>query len=127
MEERVTGRRSLWVIEDDESIAQCLRMLLEDEGYAVEVAGTLREARLLQSAPELVLLDFLLPDGNGIAFLPELSQRHPSARVLLLTALDRVGESRFPHHVHYLAKPFHNRELLAAVRSQLASPLNQPS
>ncbi len=112
-------RANLWVVEDDDSIALCLKILLEDHGYDVSVAGSLADARRLSIAPDLVLLDFLLPDGNGIAFLPELAGRFPQLHVILLTAQDRVGESRFPNHVAYLPKPFHNKELLGLVEREL--------
>lgn len=109
----------LWIVEDDESIALCLKMILEDHGYRVAVAHTLQAARRLEGRPALVLLDFLLPDGNGVAFLPELEQRFAGTQVILLTALDRVGSSRFPNHVEYLPKPFHNRELLTMIERKL--------
>ena len=111
---------TIWVIEDDESIAQCLTLLLESAEYRVRTAGSLGEARALSGVPNLVLLDFLLPDGNGVAFLPELSERFPGTRVILLTAQDRVGTSRFPAHVTYQSKPFHNHQLLELIRSELA-------
>ena len=110
---------TLWVIEDDEPIARCLQMLLQESGYAVSIATSLASARGLPSTPDLVLLDYLLPDGNGIMFLPELAKSHPGVPVILLTALDRVGSSQFPRHVAYLPKPFRNRDLLALVDSQL--------
>ena len=115
----MSSKASLWVVEDDESIALCLKMILEDHGYGVQVAHTLESARAFETRPDLVLLDFLLPDGNGIAFLPELEERFPGVQVILLTALDRVGSSRFPNHVEYLPKPFHNRELLTMIRRKL--------
>jgi DNA-binding response OmpR family regulator len=111
----------VWVVEDDEPIARCLQMLLQDEGYSVDVASTLDDARALTSKPELVLLDYLLPDGNGIAYLPELAGRHPGVPVILLTALERVGKSSFPNHVTYLAKPFRNRDLIELVNSHFAA------
>jgi DNA-binding response OmpR family regulator len=115
------GMRRVWVIEDDEPIARCLEMLLRESGYVVEVAGSLATARALGPEPDLVLLDYLLPDGNGITFLPELARAHPGVPVILLTALERVGASAFPAHVTFLSKPFRNRDLLALVDAKFRS------
>ena len=119
----MTTAKRLWVIEDDETISQCLCLILSENGYGVAPAKSLAEARCLEQKPDLVLLDFLLPDGNGIAFLPELAVRHPGVPVILLTAQERVGMSRFPHHVAYLAKPFRNKELFALIQSQLSKSM----
>ncbi len=103
-------------------------MLLQEAGYRVDIAPSLSDARSLQSIPDLVLLDYLLPDGNGVAFLPELGRRFPNVPVILLTARERVGLSSFPNHVTYLPKPFRNRDLLEVVRSQFTNkkvPLEQ--
>lgn len=121
------GPALLWIIEDDEPIARCLQMLLQDSGYEVVMAGSLAMAREISAPPNLVLLDYLLPDGNGIAFLPELDRRHPGVPIILLTALERVGASVFPTHVTYLPKPFRNRDLLALVHNQLQPPTSAAS
>lgn len=113
-----TPARTVWVVEDDEPIARCLEMLLQDSGYGVELAGSLAAARTLTGHPDLVILDYLLPDGNGVAFLPELAARHHAIPVILLTALDRVGASSFPNHVKYLPKPFRNKQLLDLIAAQ---------
>lgn len=113
----------LWVVEDDDAIAQCLQLLLEGEGYTVKVATSLDDARQLTTCPDLVILDFLLPDGNGLAFLPELAARYATVPVILLTAQERVGATRFPSHVAYLAKPFTKKELLKVVKVHLRSHL----
>lgn len=115
-----SGGRQVWVVEDDEPIARCLEMLLQEHGYGVKVAGSLAAARALEGEPDVVLLDYLLPDGNGVTFLPELNVRMPGVPVILLTALERVGESRFPRHVQYLPKPFRNRELLDLIEQAQA-------
>lgn len=113
--------RTVWVVEDDEPIARCLQLLLQESGYRVDVARSLGEARTLATLPELVLLDYLLPDGNGISYLPELAREHPGVPVILLTALERVGNSSFPNHVTYLAKPFRNRDLIELVHSRFTA------
>lgn len=110
--------RMVWVVEDDEPIARCLEMLLQDSRYDVALAGSLGAARELAGRPDLVILDYLLPDGNGVSFLPELAARHPGVPVILLTALERVGASTFPNHVKYLPKPFRNRQLLELIAAQ---------
>lgn len=110
--------RTVWVVEDDEPIARCLEMLLQESRYDVAVAGSLAAARGLEGRPDLVILDYLLPDGNGVSFLPELATRYPGVPVILLTALERIGASTFPSHVKYLPKPFRNRQLLDLIAAQ---------
>lgn len=118
-----THSEVVWIVEDDEAIGRCLQMLLQDAGYSTVLSGSLTEAREQMPKAAVVVLDYLLPDGNGLSFLPELGQRLPGTPVILLTAQSRVGTSSFPKHVQFLAKPFRNREFLDLVGSQIAQPI----
>ncbi len=64
---------SILVVDDEPDIRALVQEILEDEGYRVEVAATLAEARERRSArtPDLVLLDIWMPDGDGISLLKE--------------------------------------------------------
>jgi DNA-binding response OmpR family regulator len=79
----------LLLVEDDASNRMLFSALLEDDGFAVDTAASLADARAKIDAPSgeyaLVLLDYHLGDGVGTDLLPALRERHPAARVVLLS------------------------------------------
>jgi DNA-binding response OmpR family regulator len=108
------------VVEDDTSLRLALADNLEDEGYAVTVAATVAEARkaLATTRFEVVVLDLMLPDGDGYAVCRALRKDGHSARVLMLTARtleDDLVKGFEAGADDYLAKPYRLRELLARV------------
>jgi DNA-binding response OmpR family regulator len=112
----------IWVVEDDISIGPGLVRTLEAEGHAVAWARTITEAGTFEGAPELVLLDLALPDGDGLDLCTQLIGRHPDVRIIILTA--RASEVDVvlgldSGAVDYVTKPFRLAELLARVRAQL--------
>lgn len=113
---------TILVVEDDAVLAQSLRDLLEGEGYVVCAAATLAEARRSMSAAiDGVLLDWRLPDGEGIDFLREL-RREGSVPVLMVTARVDVTDRVLGLELgadDYLLKPVEPRELCARLRVRL--------
>lgn len=112
------------VIEDEESIARILQLELEHEGYHVGHAPDGRSGFLQASSGEwdLVLLDVMLPELNGIEVLRRLRQAGNPIPVILITARDTVPDkvSGFEHGANdYITKPFAMEELLARVRNLL--------
>ncbi len=111
------------VVEDEREVAAGLRALLEPEGYAVTLAGSLAEARraLAAGGQDVVLLDWRLPDGEGIDLLKEL-RRTSELPVLMVTArvdvIDRVLGLEIGAD-DYVTKPFEPRELLARLKARL--------
>jgi DNA-binding response OmpR family regulator len=114
-------------VEDDRDIQQANKNMLERRGgYTVTLAMNLAEARqrIKESVPDLIVLDIMLPDGNGLEFLRELRGDSRSLSgsgdipVLLLTALsessDVVAGLRAGGD-DYLAKPYDNEVLLAHI------------
>ena len=92
--------RSVLLVDDSESSRVVLALLLEDEGFQVEVAGSFKEAKATLSrggAWDLVVLDQQLGDGRGSDLLPLLRERAPGARAVLVSgstedpALSRAG------------------------------------
>ena len=116
---------TILVVEDEPAIATALRELLEREGYVVETAATVATARLrlLPDAHGLdaMLLDWRLPDGEGIDLLKEL-RRTSALPVLMVTArveiIDRVLGLEIGAD-DYVTKPVEPRELLARLRARL--------
>ncbi|QSX34134.1 response regulator transcription factor [Shewanella avicenniae] len=118
----------LLLIEDDINIAETLVAYLEKQGFVVDLAPTLAIAKtaILENTFDLVLLDRLLPDGEGMSMLAFFNEHNRPQRVILLTALgdvdDRVRGLEAGAH-DYIAKPFEPRELLARIRNALRQPM----
>jgi len=120
MNSPAAGARVL-VVEDDPNLRLTLVDNLEEEGYAVEAASTLAEARPRWKATafDVVVLDIMLPDGDGYSLCREMRQAGTSSRVLMLTARtleDDVVRGFDVGADDYVAKPYRLRELLARIR-----------
>ncbi|HVF16145.1 MAG TPA: response regulator transcription factor [Steroidobacteraceae bacterium] len=113
------------VVEDESHLAAGLKLNLELDGYEVEVARTVRETatHLVQgNSFDLIILDIMLPDGDGFSLCRKLRDAGDYTPVIMLTARgsadDRVRGLNTGAD-DYLAKPFELAELLARVRSAL--------
>ena len=117
------GRRTILLVEDEESIIEPLAAALAREGFDAHPARTAAEALELAPtlAPDLVLLDVMLPDGSGFDVLREL-RRHSRVPVVMLTArgeeADRVVGLELGAD-DYVVKPFSAREVAARIRAVL--------
>src|SRR5438105_11164645 len=87
-----TGAASILIIDDEAEIRESLQTLLELEGYSVQVATTGEEGLMRVAAHpfDLVLLDYALPDTNGLKVLAELRERDPELSVVMITAFGTV-------------------------------------
>jgi len=120
----VTSHRLL-IVEDDPAIGASLQRALENAGYECERALTAAAAREVQTAPDLVLLDLGLPDGDGLDLSRELLSRWSDVPVLMVTARSEemdVVIGLDAGAVDYITKPFRLAELLARIRAQLRKP-----
>ena len=112
------------LVEDSADLARPVRDLLTMEGHAVDWAATLAEADDCMAAAgyDLILLDIMLPDGDGRAFLARQRRRGVETPVIMLTArsavADRVG-ALDQGADDYLTKPFDLAELDARIRAVL--------
>ncbi len=112
------------VVDDEEPIVDAISYNLKKEGFAVETAGDADECmnRFLSGRPDLVLLDVMLPSGNGLDLCRRLHRHNAALPVLLLTA--RAAEADCLRGFDagaddYVVKPFSMRELMARVHSLL--------
>ena len=108
------------VIEDEPKIAGFLRRGLEEEGHRVDVATDLAGGRRAIELGELDLLivDRMLPDGDGLSLVRELRRARVALPAICLTARDRVEERIEGLHGgadDYLVKPFAFGELIARI------------
>jgi len=112
------------VIEDNPDMASAIRQGLKENGYSVDVAHKGFEGEeLAASEPyDLVVLDVMLPDRDGVELCRNLRRREVASYILMLTALSSTS-----HKVSgldagaddYLTKPFEFEELLARIRALL--------
>lgn len=118
-------------VEDDDTLSGPLVRLLSKEGYEVVLARNLSEAHVslapeVGRLPDLILLDWMLPDGQGIEFLRDLRAKGNSIPVVFLTArsdiTDKVLGLELGAH-DYVVKPFEPRELVARIRVQLRASM----
>lgn len=120
-----TLRATVLVVEDEAHLAAGLRLNLELDGYQVVTARSLREAAaalLQEGSIDLILLDVMLPDGDGYSFCRQLRDSGKYMPVIMLTARS-AAEDRVrgldSGADDYMPKPFDLTELLARVRSAL--------
>ncbi len=118
------GKALILVVDDEENLRRTLALILQREGYSVETAGSVREARgcLDAAAYDLVFLDLKLPDASGLSLLPEMRSQYPDMPVLILTAHDKLGvalEAVRGGARDYLLKPIDPPVLLARVKEVL--------
>jgi DNA-binding response OmpR family regulator len=110
------------VVEDERRISAYLKRGLEEQGYAVDAVFSGAEALDWAQAAEydLILLDILLPEMDGISACRELRRRGVRSPILMLTARDAVDDRVAGLDAgadDYLVKPFAMRELLARARA----------
>ncbi len=114
---------SILIVEDEAAIRESLREALARSGFAVEEAANVRQALEASfTTVDLVLLDLMLPDGDGLDVLAAIRRDKPFLPVILLTAkgeqADRVSGLRSGAD-DYIVKPFGVDELLARIEAVL--------
>lgn len=113
---------NILIIEDDKKLAQFIQKGLKSEGYqasivhsAVEALEICREAKF-----DLIVLDLMLPQMDGVSFLKIFRQKDKESLVLILTARDEISLKREAFHAgadDYVVKPFEFEELLLRIRA----------
>ena len=110
------------VVEDERRLAQVVRRVLEEEGHTVDTAHDGEEglAMALEGSHDVIVLDIMLPEIDGIEVCRSLRRNRVDTPVLLLTALDSVDDRVRGLDAgadDYLPKPFAFQELLARLRA----------
>ena len=112
----------LLLIEDDASLREIMQRALKSEGYIVESAGTYFEAcdKIAGYSYDCIMLDIMLPDGNGLQLLEQIKKNGNDARVIIISARDSLDDKITGLDLgadDYLAKPFYMAELSARIKS----------
>jgi DNA-binding response OmpR family regulator len=110
------------LVEDSSKLARALRQAFSEEGYSVDHAADGRAALALGEEHEydVVVLDWMLPELDGLVVCRALRARDPSPAILRLTARGEVSDRVAGLDAgadDYLTKPFELRELLARIRA----------
>lgn len=119
------------IVEDEHRLGEHVAKGLREEGLAADLASTKARARelMIENPYDLVLLDLMLPDGNGLVLLREWRKEGRSMPVLALTARDLLADKIAGLDAgadDYLTKPFAFEELLARTRALLRRRTAEP-
>jgi DNA-binding NtrC family response regulator len=120
--EEVGSLGSVLIIDDEAAIRESLQTLLEMEGYEVDTASDGGEglARLADRPYDLVLLDFAMPERNGIEILQDIRERDSELAVIMITAygtVENAVNAMQSGATNFIQKPWDNEKLLADVRT----------
>jgi len=112
--------RAILVVDDDRDMLSLLDDLLSGEGYKVVKAKTGAEAlaAIAKSRPDLVMIDVLLPDEDGLTLLAQIKREHPELEVIVMTAFGGSSSAIKAMRVgayDYVTKPFETDDLLATL------------
>lgn len=117
------------IIEDEDNLRKTMTASLEKERFVVEYASDFQTARykLNDYDYDCILLDIMLPDGNGLTLLQELKKMHKKESIIIISAKDSIEDKVYGLDLgadDYLSKPFHLAELHARVKSVIRRKQN---
>lgn len=112
------------LVDDDPGLSEVIALLLEREGYGVELAGTVKQGLNLVEArkPDLVLTDLKLPDGTGLDVIAGVRARRPRLPLIMITSyssMESAIDALRAGANDYVIKPFNNEEFLHAIARAL--------
>lgn len=110
------------IIEDEPSLRELIQRSLEKERYVVEAAADFQSGlrKIEDYDYDCVLLDIMLPDGNGLNLLEQLKKMRKRENVIIISAKDSLDDKVLGLELgadDYLPKPFHLAELNARIKS----------
>lgn len=112
----------LLIVEDNLQLARNIETYLHAEGNVCEVADTYMKAidKIVAYGYEMLILDIMLPDGNGLDVIRELKKQNSAAGVLIISAKNSLDDKLTGLNLgadDYLTKPFHLSELHARIKA----------
>ncbi len=120
------------VIDDEEIVHASLKKILTRVGYEIQSAFSAKDGleRLDQAQFDLIIVDLMMPEMNGIQFLEALGQKNSRLPVLMVTGYPTIStavQALRLGAVDYIAKPFTRKELLSPVHRALSLPEDEGS
>jgi len=120
-----TKAHEILVMEDETSLAKGLRMILEKEGYRVDIAATGHGAMdaLRKKEFDLLVADLRLPDMDGMEIIREVREKRPATKAIVITGYPSISSAVDAMKLgvsDYLPKPFWDEDFKAAVEKALA-------
>lgn len=118
---QLMAAQKVLVVDDEDHILELAKLYLSREGYQVETIsdGGQALARIAQVRPDLVVLDIMLPNVDGLSICREV-RKHSQVPIIMLTARDDVTDKVVGLELgadDYLTKPFHPQELVARAKA----------
>jgi DNA-binding response OmpR family regulator len=116
--------KKILIIEDEPDLVKGLKLNLSDEGFDVDWAVNGMEGlrKAIEEAPDLIILDIMLPEMDGFEVCRKLRQKNINTPIIMLTAkggeIDKVVGLEIGAD-DYITKPFSIRELLARIKARL--------
>ncbi len=116
----------IFVVDDEQFIRKALKRVLERAGFSVELFATVPEAmQALACPPELVLTDYNLPGRDGLALAARTREVAPEVPVLVISGSipdERIAAALRSGLIRrFISKPWDQKELVAALRAELAA------
>ncbi len=110
------------IVEDENQVARLIELELSYEGYQVDIAGTGKEAleKIEKFKPDLIILDWILPEIDGLEITRRIRSEGNDVPVIVLTGRDALSDkvvSLDSGADDYITKPFATEELLARIRA----------
>src|SRR5262245_55701904 len=112
--------RTILIVDDETAIREMIQLSLELAGFRCLQAGSARDAHalILDERPDLVLLDWMMPETNGYELLRRLRRDEATVRMPVIMVTAKTEEASRVHGLEggaddYIAKPFSPRELVA--------------
>jgi two-component system nitrogen regulation response regulator NtrX len=112
------------VVDDEKNIRRSMQMILSSEGYPVSLAGNAREALdlLKKEFPDIIFLDVMLPDRDGLSLLPEIKSNYPATEIIMISGhanLSMAVEATRAGAYDFLEKPLQKEKILLTIQHLL--------
>lgn len=120
--------KKILVVDDDKDILEILKIILEEHKFSVE---TVNNVRMLQKKltnghqPDLIILDYLLPETNGIEIAKKLREQEKTKKIpiiIISAIMENIDHKNQKYIDEFLRKPFNLKEFISIVEKHTAQP-----